>query len=135
MFLQIHRCLGAAALQPGGDQSLGTAMVAAASMLDSSRKWLSAGMLPLSSSVSEAQLHYWLAGSFIQRLPVNKRGCQAPSHPPPLISGDLHLTSLCTRTITLSFLQRVIAAFVQVISGPVTTSSKALICRWCKHRL
>lgn len=63
----------------------------------------------------ETQLHYWLAGSFIQKLPVNKPGCQAPSHPPPLISRDLHLTSLCTTIMTMSVLERVIAAFLKVI--------------------
>lgn len=63
----------------------------------------------------ETQLHYWLTGSFIQKLPVNKPGYQARSHPPPLISRDLHLTFFCTRTITFSILGRVIAAFLKVI--------------------
>lgn len=56
------------------------------------------------------QLH-WLVGSFIQQLPVNKPCCQAPSYPPPLLSGDLHVTFLRTRTIALSPLERVSVAF------------------------
>lgn len=62
-----------------------------------------------------AQLHYWLAGFFIQQLPVNKSHSKAPSHPPPLISRDRLLTSMCTRTIVLSPLERVTAAFQKVI--------------------
>lgn len=62
-----------------------------------------------------AQLHYWLAGFFIQQLPVNKSHSKAPSHPPPLISRDRLLTSVCARTIALSPLERVTAAFQKVI--------------------
>lgn len=62
-----------------------------------------------------AQLHYWLAGFFIQQLPVNKSHSKPPSHPPPLISRDRLLTSMCTRTIVLSPLERVTAAFQKVI--------------------
>lgn len=77
--------------------------------------WQQECSLSLHICVYRTQLHYWLAGFFIQQLPVNKSCCQPPSHPPPLISRDLHLTSLCTRTITLSLLERVIAAFQKVI--------------------
>lgn len=62
-----------------------------------------------------AQLHYWLAGFFIQQLPVNKSHSKAPSHPSPLISRDRLLTSICARTIAMSPLERVAAAFPKVI--------------------
>lgn len=76
------------------------------------------------------QLHYWLAGFFIQQLPVNKSCCQTPSYPPPLISRDLHLTSLWTRTIALSPLERVNAAF----SGALASSLKGDLNCWSNLR-
>lgn len=48
-------------------------------------------------SLDRAQLHCWLAGFFIQQLPVNKSQSKAPSHPPPLISRDRLLTSICAK--------------------------------------
>lgn len=65
--------------------------------------WQQECSLSLLICLYRTQLHYWLAGFFIQQLPVNKSCCQAPSHPPPLISRDRRLTSLRTRTIALSF--------------------------------
>lgn len=65
---------------------------------------------------------YWKS-YFKQQFPVNK-SC---SHPPPLISWDLHLTSLCTRTVALSFHEGVSAAsdfMKKWFSGSITSSLK-----------
>lgn len=59
--------------------------------------WQQECSLSLLICLFRTRIHYWLAGFFIQQLPVNKSCCQAPSHPPPLIPRDLHLTSLCTK--------------------------------------
>lgn len=104
-------------LQAGEDQSLGAITHARSYQcaLQLQEIAVSRNAPSLLICLHETRPHYWLAGFFIQQLPVNKPCCQAPSHPPPLISRDLHLTSLCTTTITSSFLERVIAAFLKAI--------------------